>query len=273
MTSYFLLNGRRIRTLSGSFFGDHYQISTGGIQKEYDACSGLQTTKSMPIRHGTSERLPVEDLFLCARYDDLWERVAGTRLCQKLSLFALFQDSAVRKSSSGEGAFVELRWRLGLAEEAFQRPASAIVFSCCDKSYEALDEAPCFPDGTSVAQVDVLCPDHLQRCGFQKRSATRLCVLMFFEKPGTEFHCECLSCVWGHSAENVHMEPMATTEMASVASVDVVAADQEKRRTIIRRRARQHVLLPTRAERSTGERSEDHPAYITLRAGFSSPRE
>ncbi|KAH6926372.1 hypothetical protein HPB50_017552 [Hyalomma asiaticum] len=163
------------------------------------------------------QRLPVEDLFLCARYDDLWERVAATLLCQKLSFFALLQDDDVGKAPSDEGALVEeLRWRLGLAEKVCRRPASAIVFSCCDRPYEARAVASCFPDGTSVAQVDVLCPVNFQRCGIQERRTTRLCVLVLFEKPDTEFQCEWLSCVGGHSVKNVHTEPSASREVASL---------------------------------------------------------
>lgn len=169
------------------------------------------------------QRLPAEDLFLCARYDELWERVAATLLGRRLSFFALLQDGDVGRATSEERELVqELRWRLGLAERACRRPASAIVFSCCDKSYEARAVASCFPDGTSVAQVDVLCPVHFQKRGVKERLAARLCVLVLFDRPGTEFQSEWLPCVGGHLVEDV--------EAASTASRDVASLDSVKRR-------------------------------------------
>ncbi|KAL1436814.1 hypothetical protein MTO96_049353 [Rhipicephalus appendiculatus] len=153
------------------------------------------------------QRLPVEDLFLCARYDDLWERVAATLLCRKLSFFALLQDGDVGRATSEERELVEeLRWRLELAERACRRPASAILFSCCDKSYEA-------------RAVDVLCPVHFQRRGVQERRAARLCVLVLFERPGTEYQCEWLPCVGGHLVEDVEAASTASRDVASLVSV------------------------------------------------------
>ncbi|KAL3225516.1 hypothetical protein MRX96_049211 [Rhipicephalus microplus] len=166
------------------------------------------------------QRLPVEDLFLCARYDDLWEHVATTLLRRKLSFFALLQDGNVGMATSEERQLVaELRWRLGLVERACRRPASAILFSCCDESYEARAVASCFPDGTSVAQVDVLCPVHFQRRGIQERRAARLCVLVLFERPGTEYQCEWLPCVGDHLVEDAGAASTASRDVASLVSV------------------------------------------------------
>ncbi|XP_054927574.1 uncharacterized protein [Dermacentor andersoni] len=162
------------------------------------------------------QRLPVEDLFLCARYDDLWERVAATLLRRRLSFFTLLHEGDVGTACS-DGAFIdELRWRLWLAEKACRRPASAIVFSCCEKTYEARAVASCFPDGASVAQVDVLCPIRFQRRGVLERRVARLCVLVLFERPGTEFQCEWLPCVGGHSVEGADTELAVSREAASL---------------------------------------------------------
>ncbi|KAH6920581.1 hypothetical protein HPB50_028430 [Hyalomma asiaticum] len=90
----------------------------------------------------------IEDRFLRTRCDDLWERAAATLPCQKLSFFALLQDDYVGMAPPDDGALVqELRWRLQLAEKDCRRPASVIMFSCCDKSYDARAVASCFPDG------------------------------------------------------------------------------------------------------------------------------
>ncbi|XP_077523925.1 uncharacterized protein LOC144135028 [Amblyomma americanum] len=147
--------------------------------------------RCLPVVRAVLERLPVEDLFSCARYAELWELVAVEQLSEKLSFFVRLQDD-FGHASSDRALVEELRWRLCLAHKARREPASAIIF-CSDKQYEAMSLASCFPDDTSVVQVFVPSPVSLQRRGVQKRRAAGLCLLVLFERrPGTELVSECL---------------------------------------------------------------------------------
>ncbi|XP_077541251.1 uncharacterized protein LOC144153483 [Haemaphysalis longicornis] len=137
--------------------------------------------------------LSVEDLFSCARYDLLWEQIALQLLKKKLRFFALLQD--IKAPFLNVGLVDDLQWRLCIARRAGRRPKLAIVF-CSDKRYEADSVASCFPEDSSVVQIDVRGPIW----GHTGSPTGGLCVLVLFETPGVQFQCESSPWVVGTQA-------------------------------------------------------------------------
>ncbi|KAH6948074.1 hypothetical protein HPB50_022784 [Hyalomma asiaticum] len=157
--------------------------------------------------------LPIE-VFMRPLYDVLWERVAATLLGQKLSFYALLQDdNVVNMSSDDEGLVEELQGRLRHVEKACRRLVSAIIFSCCDKSYEARAVAPCFPYArcplprhfSEVQYLGLVSDLHL-RVGIVRKSRHRISASMVLVRRA-------------HSSGNVRVEPMASRERASLVGV------------------------------------------------------
>ncbi|KAL3202893.1 hypothetical protein MRX96_042309 [Rhipicephalus microplus] len=179
------------------------------------------------VVHAVLQRLPVEDLFLSARYDDLWEHVATTLLRRKLSFFALLQDGNVGRATPEERQLVaELRWRLGLVERACRRPASAILFSCCDKSYEARAVASCFPRRGAAS-----------RRGARRASACWCCS----RGPAPNISASgshASEITWWRTPEP-HRQPRETWRRSSTSNVGVAPVVRGKSRTVTRGRASQ----------------------------------